>query len=43
MIKKDAFIIVRVPASLKAGLEKKANKAGKDLSKFVREQLESVK
>lgn len=42
MVKKDAFIILRVPASLKAGLEKKAKKAAQNLSKFVREILEKI-
>lgn len=39
MVKKDAFIILRVPTALKQILEKKAKKAGMNLSKFVREIL----
>ena len=42
MVKKDAFIILRVTASLKSALEKKAKKAGQNLSKFVRESLENI-
>jgi len=42
MVKKDAFIILRVTTSLKSTLEKKAKKAGKNISRFVREILETV-
>lgn len=40
--KKDAFLILRIPASLKASLSASAKKAGQNLSTFVRAIIDSA-
>lgn len=39
--RKDEFLIIRVPSSLKEKLLARAKKAGMKLSKYVRQQLDA--